>query len=139
MDGNFAYNLFVFSGRNIGGLLGVKPFSPSPFVFTEGISTVLLPMLAAGTAIALLILTPFWAIRWYRMPFTGALYETNNVVSSINIQSWPATEQGVKYLDRLVALNGETLISVRDFETMIAGQRVRAGALVPRPPEWGSV
>ena len=81
--------------------------------------TPLLPLLAASTAIVLLILTPFWALRWYRLPFTGALYETNNVVSSINVPGWPATEQGVKYLDRLVAVNGETLTSVRDFERII--------------------
>jgi PAS domain S-box-containing protein len=68
----------------------------------------------------MLVLTPFWAIRWYRLPFTGALYETNNVVSSINVQGWPATEQGVKYLDRLVTLNGEPLNSVRDFERIMA-------------------
>jgi PAS domain S-box-containing protein len=68
----------------------------------------------------MLILTPFWAIRWYRLPFTGALFETNNVVSSINIEGWPATEQGVKYLDRLVALKGEPLDSVRDFERLMA-------------------
>ncbi len=66
-----------------------------------------------------MILTPFWAIRWYRLPFTGALYETNNVVSSINSQGWPATEHGVKYLDRLVAVNGNRLTSVRDFERLM--------------------
>ena len=81
--------------------------------------TSLLPLLAETAAIAMLILTPFWAIRWYRLPFTGALFETNNVVSSINMQGWPATEHGVKYLDRLVALNGETLTSVRDFERIM--------------------
>lgn len=83
------------------------------------VPTPLLPLLAATAAIAMLILTPFWAIRWYRLPFTGALYETNNVVSSINAQGWPATEYGVKYLDRLIALNGETLQNVRDFERIM--------------------
>ena len=72
-------------------------------------------LVAAGLAIAMLVLTPFWAMRWYRLPFLGALFETNNVVSSVNVKGWPATEQGVKYLDRLVALNGEKLTSVRDF------------------------
>lgn len=78
------------------------------------------PLLAATVAVALLVLTPFWAMRWYRLPFLGALFETNNVVSSINIKSWPATELGVKYLDQLVTLNGEKLTSVRDFERIIA-------------------
>ncbi len=68
----------------------------------------------------MLALTPFWAMRWYRLPFLGVLFETNNVVSSINIDGWPGTELGIKYLDRLVALNGEKLTSVRDFERMMA-------------------
>ena len=76
-------------------------------------------LVAAAVAIAMLVMTPFWASRWYRLPFLGALFETNNVVSSVNIKGWPATEQGVKYLDRLVALNGETLTSVRDFERIM--------------------
>ena len=77
-------------------------------------------LIAATVAIAILVLTPFWAIRWYRLPFLGALFETNNVVSSVNIKGWPATEEGVKYLDRLVALNGETITNVRDFERIMA-------------------
>ena len=68
----------------------------------------------------MLVVTPFLAIRWYRLPFLGALFETNNVVSSINIEGWPATEQGVQYLDRLIALDGERLTSVRDFERIMA-------------------
>ena len=80
----------------------------------------LLPLTAVTVAIAMLILTPFWAMRWYRLPFLGALFETHNVVSSINIDGWPATEQGVEYLDRLVALDGERLTDVRDFERIMA-------------------
>jgi len=87
----------------------------------------------------MLILTPFWAIRWYRLPFIGALFETNNVVSSINSEGWPATEQGVKYLDRLVALNGETLTSVRDFERIMEAngfEPVRLSLIRPDGEEY---
>ncbi len=77
-------------------------------------------LLAALVALAILVLTPFWALRWYRLPFVGALFETHGVVSSINAEGWPATEQGVRYLDRLVALNGERIASVRDFERIIS-------------------
>jgi PAS domain S-box-containing protein len=89
------------------------------------------PLVAATVAIAMLILTPFWAIRWYRLPFLGALFETNNVVSSINMEGWPATELGVKYLDRLIALNGERLTSVRDFERIMAANGYK--------PIWASL
>jgi adenylate cyclase len=101
--------------------------------------TQLLPLAAATAAIAMLMLTPFWAIRWYRLPFTGALFETNNVVSSINVQGWPATEHGVKYLDRLVALNGETLTSVRDFERIMESngfEPVRLSLIRPDGDEY---
>ena len=92
--------------------MGVKP-SRSRRLFH------FLPLVAATVAILMLVLTPFWAIRWYRLPFLGALFETNNVVSSINIEGWPATEQGAQYLDRLIALDGERLTSVRDFERIM--------------------
>jgi len=80
----------------------------------------LFPLMAMTAAIVMLVVTPFLAIRWYRLPFLGALFETNNVVSSINIKGWPATEQGVQYLDRLIALDGQRLTSVRDFERIMA-------------------
>ena len=75
--------------------------------------------MAVSVAVLMLVVTPFLAIRWYRLPFLGALFETNNVVSSINIKGWPATEQGVQYLDRLIALGEERLTSVRDFERIM--------------------
>jgi PAS domain S-box-containing protein len=77
-------------------------------------------LLAVTVALAMLILTPFWAMRWYRLPFLGALFETNNVVSSINVEGWPATEAGVKYLDRLVEINGESVTSPRDIERIMS-------------------
>ena len=94
----------------------------------------LLPLTAVTIAIAILIVTPFLAMRWYRLPFLGALFETNNVVSSINIEGWPATEQGVQYLDRLITLDGEKLSSVRDFEHIMAAngyKPIRASLVRP--------
>ena len=76
----------------------------------------ILPLTAVSVAIVVLVLTPFWAMRWYRLPFLGVLFETNNVVSSINIDGWPGTEQGIQYLDQLKAINGEPINNVRDFE-----------------------
>jgi len=92
------------------------------------------PLMALTVAIVMLVVTPFLAIRWYRLPFLGALFETNNVVSSINAKGWPATEQGVQYLDRLIALDGERLTSVRDFERIMAAngfEPVRASFVHP--------
>ena len=49
-----------------------------------------LPLLTAGIAVLMLILTPFWAAEWYRTPFLGMLIEPNNVVSQIASAGWPA-------------------------------------------------
>ena len=77
-------------------------------------------LLAVAIALAVLILTPFWALRWYRLPFLGALFETHNVVSSINVEGWPATAAGVQYLDRLVEINAEAISSPRDIERIMS-------------------
>jgi len=83
-------------------------------------SSQLPPLLAAGVAIALLILTPFWAVRFARLPFLGVFIETNNVVASLGHEGWPAFDAGVKYRDHLDALNGEPIITARDIESTLA-------------------
>jgi len=57
----------------------------------------------------MLVLTPFWAVRWYRTPFLGMLLEPNNVVSQIKEPTWPARNNGVVFADRLLALNGQPI------------------------------
>lgn len=83
------------------------------------------PFLAAGTAIALLILTPFWAARFVRLPFIGTFIETNNVVSSLGREGWPAYDAGVSYRDHLETLGGEAVGSARDLERILAGNGYR--------------
>ena len=68
-----------------------------------------LPLLVAGIAVLMLILTPFWAAEWYRTPFLGALIEPNNVVSQIASPGWPARSNGVIFADRLLTLNGQPI------------------------------
>lgn len=78
------------------------------------------PILAAGVAIALLILTPFWAIRFARLPFLGTFIETNNVVASLGRAGWPAYDAGVQYRDHLDSLNGEPVFTARDLERLMS-------------------
>jgi len=68
-----------------------------------------LPLLVAGIAVLMLILTPFWAAEWYRTPFLGMLLEPNNVVSQITSPGWPARSNGVIFADRLLTLNGQPI------------------------------
>ncbi len=64
-------------------------------------------LVSAAVAILVLILTPFWAIQWSRLPFLGVLLEGNNLVNQAVSAGWPAYEAGVKPYDRLIALNGQ--------------------------------
>jgi PAS domain S-box-containing protein len=78
------------------------------------------PLLSIAVAVILLILTPFWTYQWYQLPFLGVSLEQNNVVSQINGADWPARSQGAKYLDRLIALNGEPAPDVRAVRRVMA-------------------
>jgi len=69
----------------------------------------ILPLLMAGIAVLMLILSPFWAAEWYRTPFLGMLLEPNNVVSQIASPGWPARDHGVIFADQLLALNGQPM------------------------------
>ncbi len=85
-----------------------------------GLRTHLPPLIAVAVAALMLILTPVWAYRWVQIPFLGVSIEENNVVSQINGTDWSARAQGVKYLDRLVELNGEPVPDIRDVERVLA-------------------
>jgi len=79
------------------------------------------PLLVAGLALAMLVLTPIWALAWYRAPFLGLLLEPNNVVSQISGKDWPARDVGVVWPERLVAVNGEELSSTERVDHLLAG------------------
>jgi PAS domain S-box-containing protein len=68
------------------------------------------PLAAIVVAIALLVLTPFWAMEWARQPFLGVLLEPNNIVSQINEAGWPA--RSAAWSDQLIALNGQPVPDV---------------------------
>ena len=69
----------------------------------------ILPLLVAGIAVLMLVLSPFWAAEWYRTPFLGMLLEPNNVVSQIASPGWPARSNGVIFADQLLTLNGQPI------------------------------
>jgi PAS domain S-box-containing protein len=97
------------------------------------------PLLAAGVAVALLILTPFWAVRFVRLPFLGVFLETNNVVASLGHEGWPAFDAGVKYRDHLDALGGEPITTARDIERILAGngyQPIEASFTRPKGSQY---
>jgi len=77
----------------------------------------------------LLIATPVWAYQWYRLPFLGTGLEQNNVVSQLDGADWPARSHGANFMDRLIALNDEPVLDIRDVERELAAngyQPIRA-------------
>lgn len=70
------------------------------------------PLAAIAIAIAMLVLTPFWAVEWLHRPFLGILLEPNNIVSQIDEDGWPARNAGAAWSDQLIALNGQPMADV---------------------------
>ena len=63
-------------------------------------------LLAACLALAMLVLTPIWAVQYYRQPFAGLLLEPNDIVSKIGAAGWPARLAGAVWPEQLVAVDG---------------------------------
>jgi len=78
------------------------------------------PVFSALLALAMVVLTPIWALRWYREPFIGVLLEPNNVVSKIGGKDWPAREAGVAWPDQLLAVNGQDVLNSNAISAALA-------------------
>ncbi len=78
-----------------------------------------LPLCAAGIAVLMLVLSPFWAAEWYRTPFLGMLLEPNNVVSQLSSPGWPARSNGVIFADRLLTLDEQPINNASELMTFL--------------------
>ncbi|MDI6768760.1 MAG: adenylate/guanylate cyclase domain-containing protein [Anaerolineales bacterium] len=90
----------------------------SKFLF-EGWLAHLLPLATACVALAMLVLTPFWAYQWFRQPFLGVLLEPNNIVSSIRAEDWPAAGQGAEWPYQLTRLAGQPVADAAQVEAVL--------------------
>ncbi len=97
----------------------------------------LAPILAALLALSLLILTPFWAIRYYRQPFAGMLLEPNNIVSKITGRDWPASLAGAAWPEQLTAVDGTPVSSVDQVNALLAKKGNASVELVLEGPGGG--
>jgi PAS domain S-box-containing protein len=82
------------------------------------------PLLAAILALAMLVLTPVWAVQFYRQPFAGLLLEPNNVVSKIGGPGWPGRDSGAVWPEQLISVDGTRVGEVGQVNTLL----VQAGA-----------
>ena len=80
----------------------------------------ILPIVATLLAVAMLVLTPVWAMNYYHQPFAGVLLEPNNVVSKIIGKDWPASQAGAAWPDQLVKLGNQPVKNVEQVNTFLA-------------------
>jgi adenylate cyclase len=79
------------------------------------------PLVTSLLALAMLVLTPIWAVKYYRQPFVGVLLEPNNIVSKINGRVWPAYQQGATWPEQLTAINDQPVTNVQQISSILAG------------------
>ncbi|MBN1666709.1 MAG: hypothetical protein JW862_06460, partial [Anaerolineales bacterium] len=78
------------------------------------------PLGMALTAIVVLILAPFWALRWAQIPFLGVFIEANHVVSAIEGKEWPAKLAGVESYDQIVAIENIPITDAHQMGEVLA-------------------
>ena len=68
----------------------------------------------------MLVLTPVWAVRYYRQPFLGVLLEPNNIVSQINENGWPVHDAGAIWPEQLTAVNGIPVKNAGEVDAILS-------------------
>ena len=90
--------------------------NPSHFAWLSHVP----PLLATLLALAMLVLTPVWAVGYYHQPFAGVLLEPNNIVSKIIGKNWPASQAGAVWPEQLVKLGDTPVKSVQQVNAYLA-------------------
>jgi phosphoserine phosphatase RsbU/P len=75
-----------------------------------------------GMVLAILIIATICmvhAVRWIDKPFPGFLYNERMVVAPEGRYHWTGTQAGLKYPDKIVSANGNTISSGSDLEKLI--------------------
>jgi PAS domain S-box-containing protein len=90
--------------------------SPSHFAWLSHVP----PLVATLLALAMLVLTPFWAVGYYHQPFAGVLLEPNNIVSKITGNNWSAAQAGAAWPEQLLKLGDTPVGNVQQVNTYLA-------------------
>ncbi len=79
---------------------------------------VLAALIAAMAAVCVLsFVTP---LSWINKPFAGFLVYEPPYVGSYSVQGWPGRQAGLKFLDRILAIDGESVWSGKDVTQAVA-------------------
>ncbi|MGH7848080.1 MAG: ATP-binding protein, partial [Candidatus Binatia bacterium] len=76
--------------------------------------------LAVGLIAAVLVAgTLFFSLQWMNQPFPGFFLQANLSVGPVFVPAWSGPQQGLKFLDRMVAFQGEPVREPRQvYETV---------------------
>ncbi len=79
----------------------------------------IVPVVSILVALAMLVLTPIWAVQYYRQPFIGVLLEPNNIVSKITGDKWPVVNRGAQWPDQLVSINDQPVANIDEVNAIL--------------------
>ena len=98
--------------------LPINPLEPKPsrFAWLSHVP----PVVSTLLALAMLVLTPVWAVGYYHQPFAGVLLEPNNIVSKIIGKNWPASQAGAVWPEQLVKLGDMPVKNVQQVNAFLA-------------------
>jgi len=71
-------------------------------------------------ATIVIIISPFMAINWRKMPFPGYLVEQTLVVNSYNEEDWAGRQVGLDYPQRILAVGDETVTSDTAYRSLLS-------------------
>ncbi len=88
---------------------------------------IIAPILVAAS-VFISIYSLIQAERWIKIPFPGFLLYRNLTVAEISLYNWTGYKAGLKYYDRILALEGKRVSSADEVYSIVASKPI--GALV---------
>jgi serine phosphatase RsbU (regulator of sigma subunit) len=76
----------------------------------------------AGIMVTISVLSFVAALSWVNKPFPGYLLYKDPLLGSFSSREWPGSKAGLKFLDRIVTVDGRT---VRDGDEIVQAARVK--------------
>jgi len=78
---------------------------------------------------AVYLISLFSSLSWINKPFAGFVVYYSPHIGSLSLKEWPGAQAGLKYLDRIVAVDGHPVRTGQDIvdtaRSKIPGTRVR--------------
>jgi GAF domain-containing protein len=90
---------------------------------SDKFTKIVVPVLIA-IAVVFNVLAPFFAWQWVRVPFPGALFYPNLIVSDLHNPKWNARRTELQLGDALLAVDGTPVSSGRGLFLLLRGKEV---------------